>query len=87
MAVLVVSVDTVGRMIAEQISGIGEGALGLLLIVLKVLVVAAWLECWAVGSCVGCGINLWFWVVVVVHWCWKSMLTGVGVVADCSCGG
>jgi len=65
MAVLVISVDTVGRIIAEQISGMGEGALGLLLIISKVLVVVA---LWNVGllvavSCVGLtfgsGLSLW----------------------------
>ncbi len=65
MAVLVVSVDTVGRIIAKQISGMGEGALGLLLIISKVLVVAAlWnigllvaVSC--VGSTFGSGLSLW----------------------------
>jgi len=42
VAVVVISVDAVERIIAKQISGIVEGALGLLPIKSEVVVVASW---------------------------------------------
>ena len=65
VAVVVVGVDTLVRIIAEQISGIVEGALSLLLIKSEVVVVVAQWDVVllvvgsVVGSTFGSGLSLW----------------------------
>ncbi len=64
VSVVVISVDAFGRIIAEQISGIVEGALGLLLIKLEVVVVAWWnivllVVVLVIGLIFGSGLSLW----------------------------
>jgi len=83
---LVASDDTVGRLTAEQISGVVRGNLGLLVIDLVGLVAVAngtWCYLW---SC-QLGVEILVWCVHVVLWWWKIVVAEVGIVVDGICSG